>query len=112
MAAGLEEVSYTLETVHPDRPANVGKATTLEHARQYIARVSLELDRPGIHIPKKPALLDRYRHHRQRSMTSRARNNREAVRRPLPRLSVDSISLTRSSTKAASPAAPKRDRAR
>ena len=62
MTAGLEEVAQPLEPIHSDRPADIGKATALQQAPQHIALVTLELDRLGIHIPKEPALLDRYGH--------------------------------------------------
>lgn len=52
MAAGLEEVANAFDPIHFDRPANVGKAPTLQEAPQQIATVTLELKLIGIYVPK------------------------------------------------------------
>lgn len=62
MTASLEEIPDRFEPKHFDRPPNVCKATPLEHASQDVALVSLRLERIGIHVPKKPALLMRNDH--------------------------------------------------
>ena len=64
MGASLEEFPDSCEPEYCNRPANVGEATTFEHAGQYIALFARELERIGIDVPKKPALLDRNDHGR------------------------------------------------